>query len=131
MKRWLTALLAGLIVFGTTFAFAATLGGVTSGSVGANAAVVAACDSNGVATSYSSAWDAADKRYEVATVTVSGVSDSCDGATLKVTLKDSAGAQIAEATQALPTSVATSFTLTPATTPAVSSTEAVEVIIAS
>ena len=131
MKRWLTALLAGLIVFGTTFAFAATLGGVTSGSVGANAAVVAACDSNGVTTSYASAWDAADKRYEVATVTVSGVADSCDGATLKVTLKDSAGAQIAEATDVLPTSVATSFTLTPATPPAVSSTEAVEVIIAS
>jgi hypothetical protein len=131
MKRWLTALLAGLTVFGTTFAFAATLGGVTSGAVGANSAVVAACDSDGVTTSYDSAWDAADERYEVSDVTVLGVSDSCDGGTLKVSLQDSGGVQLAEATAAIPTSVATSFTLTPATTPSVAAVEAVEVIIAS
>lgn len=111
-KRTLVALIAGLAVFATTFAFAATLGGLTSGDVGANNTVVAACDTDGVSTSYSAAsWDATDERYEVASVSVDGVSDSCDGDTLKVTLTDSGGAQLSEGTLAIPTSAATSHTV--------------------
>jgi hypothetical protein len=40
------------------------------------------------------AWDATDERYEVSTVTVGGVADTCDGLTLSVTLADTGGAQI-------------------------------------
>jgi hypothetical protein len=112
-KRTIVALIAGLSVFATTFAFAATLGGLTSGEVGANNTAVAACDTDGVSASYAAAsWDATDKRYEVGSVTVSGVSDACDGDVLKVTVADSSGASLSEGTlNPIPTSAATSFSV--------------------
>ena len=93
-KRVLLAMLAGLMVFAGVFALAASLGGITSDKVGADNTTVASCDTDGVSTSYATAWDATDKRYEVTSVTVSGVNDACDGQTLNVSLTDSTGAQI-------------------------------------
>jgi hypothetical protein len=112
-KRTTIAALVGLAVFASSFAFAAGFGGLTSGTIGAANVTVAACDSDGVSTSYgASSWDATDERYEVATVTVSGVSDSCDGASMKVTVNDTGGAQLSEGTLTIPTSGATSFNVT-------------------
>jgi hypothetical protein len=46
----------------------------------------------------------------VASVTVSGVADTCDGDVMKVSVTDSTGAQISEGTLSpIPTSAATSF----------------------
>ena len=112
-KRTTIALLVGLAVFAASFAFAAGFGGLTTGTVGAANATVAACDTDGIATSYgASTWDATDQRYEVATVTVAGVSDSCDGASMKVTVNDTGGTQLTEGTLTIPTSAATSFNVT-------------------
>lgn len=131
-KRILAALVAGLAVFASTFAFAAGLGGLTSGQVGAQNTAVAACDADGVSASYSSpAWDGTDDRYEVSTVTVSGVADACDGATLKVTLNDSSNNQVGEGTLAIPTSAATSFAVSMTTVPAASAVTGVHVVIGS
>lgn len=131
-KRTLVALVAGLAVFATTFAFAATLGGLTSGEVGANNTVVAACDTNGVTTSYSAAsWDATDQRYEVSQVTVGDVNDACDGDTLKVTLTDSGGAQLAEGTLVIPTDASTSHTVSLGSAVAATAVEGVHVVIGS
>lgn len=129
-KRTLVAVLAGLSVFGGAFAFAATLGGITTASVGANNVAIAACDTDGVNTTYTSAWDATDKRYEVSQVTVSGVSDSCDGQTMKVSLTDSADAQLSEGTLAIPTSGATSFNVSLGSAVAATAASGVHVIIA-
>jgi hypothetical protein len=131
-KRTLVALVAGLAVFASTFAFAATLGGLTSGEVGANNTVVAACDTDGVTTSYAAAaWDTTDKRYEVASVTVSGVNDACDGDNLKVTAADSSNVSLSEGTLAIPTSAATSFSVSLAAAVAASSVANVHVVIGS
>jgi hypothetical protein len=132
-KRTLVALVAGLAVFASTFAFAATLGGLTSGEVGANNVLVAACDTDGVTTSYASAtWDATDEVYEVGSVTVSGVNDACDGDVLKVTLADGTGAQLSEGTlNPIPTSAATSFSVSLAASVAASSVTNVHVVIGS
>jgi hypothetical protein len=117
-------------VFGGVFAMAASLGGISSSSVGADDAVVASCDTNGVTTSYGSAWDAVDKRYEVSTVTVGGVDDACDGLTVKVTVTDSGGASLGAGALSIPTSAATSHAVTLSTAASSEAVEGVHVTIA-
>lgn len=131
MKKTLIALGAGLTVFAGVFAMAASLGGITSTKVGADNTAVASCDTDGVASAYTTAWDATDKRYEVTAVTVSGVADACDGQTLSVSLTDSTGAQIASGTLAIPTSVATSHAVTLGTAASAKLTEGIHVLISS
>ena len=128
MKRIIVAILAGLTVFGAVFAMAATLNGITGQKLGADDAAVASCDTDGVTSDYTSAWDATDKRYEVGTVTIGGVADACDGGTLKVTLADGTGS-INEMTLAIPASAAVSFNLTPSPAPASEAVAAVHVSI--
>jgi hypothetical protein len=123
MRKLTIKTLAALTAFGAVMAMASTLGGVTPATLGAEDSPVASCDTDGVATSYPSVWDAADKRYEVASVTVEGVDDACDGLTVKVTLTDSAGDALSEGTLAIPTDGVVDHTVTLA---AGVSTEAVE-----
>jgi hypothetical protein len=129
-KRTILALLASLAVFCSLYVMAATLGGITSDKVGADSATVASCDTDGVTTSYATSWDATDKRYEITSVTVAGVADTCDGRTLNVSLTDSTGAQIGSGSLAIPTSAATSFTVSMSTAPSAKLTEGVSVLIA-
>ena len=129
-KRVLIGILAGLAVFGVVFAMAASLGGITSGDVGADNTVVAACDTDGVTTNYTVGWDATDKRYEISTVTVGGVADTCDGDTLSVSLTDSSGTQIGSGSLSIPTSGATSFPVSMSTPPSANATTGVHVAIA-
>jgi hypothetical protein len=130
-KRVVIAILAGFVVFLGVFAMAATLGGITSSAVGADNTVVAACDSDGVSVSYATAWDPGDDRYEITSVTVSGVSDTCDGQTLSVSLTDSSDTQIGSGSTAIPSSTATSHTVTMSTAPSAEATEGVHVLISS
>jgi hypothetical protein len=119
-----------LAIFGTVYAMAASLGGVTSHAVGADNTIVASCDTDGVTTSYTTGWDATDKRYEITAVTVGGVADACDGQTLKVTLADASGASLSEGTLSIPSSAATSFAVTMSPAASAQLTEAVHVLIA-
>ncbi|MGH3452592.1 MAG: hypothetical protein ACRDQW_18200 [Haloechinothrix sp.] len=130
-KRTGIAVLAALLVFGGVLAMAASLGGITSSKVGADNVAVAACDTDGVTTSYSTAWDATDKRYEISSVTVGGVSDTCDGQTLSVSLTNSTDAQIGSGSVAIPTSAATSFDVSLSTAASAEDATGVHVLIAS
>jgi hypothetical protein len=130
-KRTLIAVLAGLAVFSGVYAMASSLGGVTSGKVGADNIAVTSCDTDGVSTAYSPTWDATDKRYEIGTVTVSGVNDACDGQTLNVSVTDTSGAQVGTGTLAIPTSAATSFGVSLSTAASAKLVENVHVLIAS
>ena len=112
MRKLTIKTLAALTAFGAVMAMASTLGGVTPDTLGAEDSPVVACDTNGVATSYPSVWDATDNRYEVASVTVEGVADTCDGLTLKVTLTDSTNGSLSEGTLTIPTSGAVDHTVT-------------------
>jgi hypothetical protein len=111
MRKLTIKTLAALTAFGAVMAMASTLGGVTPDTLGAEDSAVVACDLNGVATSYPSAWDAADDRYEVASVVVEGVADACDGLTVKVTLTDSAGDSLSEGTLAIPSDATVDHTV--------------------
>ncbi|HZC29462.1 MAG TPA: hypothetical protein VE269_06950 [Gaiellaceae bacterium] len=130
-KRTLLALVLSLLVFGGVFATANTLNGITSAKVSADNTTIASCDPDGVTTSYGTAWDATNHVYDVSSVTVSGVADTCDGQTLSVTITDSTGAQIGSGSTAIPTSAATSFTVTLSPTPSAKLASNVHVLIAS
>ena len=114
MRRVLK-LLAVVTVFGAVFAMAASLGGISSAKLGADDAVVASCDTDGVSTTYTSGWDSTDGRYETSSVTVAGVADTCDGQTMKVTLINSSNDSLGEGTLSIPTSAATSHSVTMST----------------
>jgi hypothetical protein len=129
MKRTLIAVAVALAVVGGTFAFAASLGGVTTGTVGDSATVVASCDTDGVTTSFSSpAWDSGLKHYGVSTLAVSSINAACNGDTIKATLTDSGGASLGEATGSV-ASGAASLTFSPAV--ASSAVQGIEIVIAS
>jgi anti-sigma-K factor RskA len=129
-KRGIAAILAAVAIFGAVYAMAASLGGITSDAVGADNTIVASCDTDGVTTSYTTSWDAADERYEITAVTVGGVADTCDGQTMKVTLADASGTSLSEGTLSLPSSAATSFAVTMSPAASAQLTEAVHVLIA-
>jgi hypothetical protein len=130
-KRTGTAVLAALLVFGGVLAMAASLGGITSTKVGADNTALASCDTDGVSTSYTTVWDATDDRYEISTVTVSGVADACDTQTLSVSLTDSTGTQVGSGSLAIPSSVATSFGVSLTTAASAKDSTGVHVLIAS
>jgi hypothetical protein len=91
MKRTLIAIAAGIAVTGGVFASAASLGGVESTSLGSSATVVASCDTDGVTLDYTTAYDSASGTYLVDTVTVDGISDTCKGESIEVSLKNADG----------------------------------------
>jgi hypothetical protein len=130
-KRTGIAVLAALLVFGGVLAMAASLGGITSTKVGADNVALASCDTDGVNTSYTTAWDGTDDRYEISTVTVAGVADACDGQTLSVSLTDSTGTQIGSGSVAIPSSAATSFNVSLTTAASAKDSTGVHVLIAS
>lgn len=87
-RRRTLAVAAGLATFSVIGAFAATLGGIDSDQLGADASVVTSCDSDGVVVDYNTDYDTADDRYEVTSVDISGIDAACAGQTLSVTLAD-------------------------------------------
>jgi hypothetical protein len=102
-KKLMIGLIAGTAVFAAVFGAAATLNGITTENLGAESTTVAACDPDGVSTSYTVAFGATE--YEVTEVTVSGIADTCDGQDITVRSGTS------EATATIPTDAATSVTL--------------------
>jgi len=113
-RRYVIAGLAAVAVFGSVAASAATLGGVTSGSLGADVTTVAACDTDGVTLAYTTAFAAGG--YQVTSVTVSGINAACTGQNLRLALTDTAGATgatlFSSASQAVAGTTAT-VTVTP------------------
>jgi len=98
-KRMLLAATAGTASAGAAFAMAATLGGITTNSLGADTTVVSSCDTNGVTIDYTTAFDAANAVYEVTHVVVTNIDAGCSGQLIDVGLTNSAGSSSASAVQ--------------------------------
>lgn len=129
MKRNVIAAIVAVIVFGGTFAFADTLGGVTTGSIGDSATVVASCDTDGVTTAFSGpAWDSTGKDYGVSSLSVTGINTACNTDAIKVTLTDASGASLGEGTGTVAAGAATVNFASPVQASAVTG---IEVVIAS
>ena len=70
-------------------ASAASLGGLTSASLGADQTVIASCDTvGGVSMSFTNAYDATSNAYKVASVVTGSVDAACTGKAFKLTLSD-------------------------------------------
>jgi len=119
MKRALLALLVSGAAFGGIYGLAASLN-VSSSTLGAGNATVAACQSGTVNVTYSDAYNAsAPAGYRATTVTVNNIDETgtaCGGKDIKVTLTGpgASNAQLGEQTATLPTGSATTqaFTFT-------------------
>ncbi|MEO7296591.1 MAG: hypothetical protein ABIZ57_10635 [Candidatus Limnocylindria bacterium] len=110
MKRVLTALVAGLITFGGIFGLAASLN-LTSDSLGAGNATVAACQAGALNATYSTTYSATTPGYTLGTVTVTGLASTCYSKAYKVTLSGAGNVSLGEATGTTP-STGTSFAAT-------------------
>lgn len=86
LRRKMLAVLAGLLVFGLVSAAAATLGGLTVQSLGAESEVVASCDNDGIAVDWGTALQGVE--YVVDSVELSDVAAACDGLNVEVTVFD-------------------------------------------
>jgi hypothetical protein len=102
-KNLLLALGAGGAATAAVVASAATIGTVDSTDLAAGTSVVAACDSDGVAVTYTTAYDAVLGGYKVSTVTLDGVADACIGQEASITLKGAANVSLASIAASVPT----------------------------
>lgn len=93
-RRKAFAIIVPAALLGLVGAAAASLGGITSPSLGADVVVVASCDTDGVTLAYTNGYDAALGRYQTTSVAVSGINAACNTHAISVTLKDSSGASL-------------------------------------
>jgi hypothetical protein len=88
------AILAGSVTFGLVGASAATLGGITSKTLGADATTVASCDTDGVALAFTNAYVAASGTYQTTAIRLSGINPACAGKALSLTVRNASNAAI-------------------------------------
>lgn len=91
MKRLLITLLAGGLLAGAVYGAAASLGGLTTPSLGADDAVVASCDTDGVDVAYETSYSETERTYVVDAAIITGLDADCEGGTMAVTLSNAAG----------------------------------------
>jgi hypothetical protein len=111
MKRFGIAAIVGTVIFGGIYGLAASLG-VSSGTLGAGNAAVAACQSTTLTPSYATAYDSTLPGYKVGVVTVNGLDTTagkCASKSFKITLVNTSNASLGEVTGTTPAS-GTSFT---------------------
>jgi hypothetical protein len=108
MKRLVLALAVAGVIFGGVYGLAASLG-MSTQSLGAGNATVAACQSGTLTATYATAYDSAVPAYEVTTVTVNGLQSGCYSLPYRITLTGAANASLVEVTGTTPGS-GTSFT---------------------
>ena len=105
-KRLLVALAAAAVVFGAVYAVAASLN-LTTDTLGAGTATVAACQSATLTASYAPSYSAALPGYTAGTVTVNGLQASCYGKNYRITLSGAGNASLGEVTGTTPTTGST------------------------
>jgi len=78
-------------------ASAASLGAITTQSLGASNSVVASCDANGVNLNFpNSAYTSPGPNYGTPTITVTNINAACNGKPIKVTLRGAGGVSLVE-----------------------------------
>lgn len=99
--KMIFAAVAAVVVFASTYGFAASLGMTTSG-LGAGSSVVAACGS-GIQASYTTAYASGVPGYAVSQVNLAGIPAACQSKAYKIQLTGAGGAAVgAEMSGTLP-----------------------------
>lgn len=88
------AVLAGVGVAGLVGAAAASLD-LTSSSLGADANVVASCDTDGIDVNWGTGFNSLAQRFDLQSVELTGVAAACNGLDLEIVITDAADATIA------------------------------------
>jgi len=101
--KMVIAAVAAIVVFASTYGFAASLG-LSSSGLGAGSSVVAACGS-GIQAAYSTAYAAGIPGYAVSQVNLSAIPAGCQSKSYKIQLTGAGGAAVgAEMSGTLPAS---------------------------
>jgi hypothetical protein len=101
--KMIFAAVAAVVVFASTYGFAASLGLTTSG-LGAGSSVVAACGS-GIQASYATAYASGISGYAVSQVNLAGIPAGCQSKSYTIQLTGAGGAAVgAELSGTLPAS---------------------------
>ncbi len=117
------AVASGALVAGVFAASAASLGPLTSTSLGTTANVVAACQTTGLGVNWGgsvyagsgTATDTSGSTFNAPTLTLTGVAAPCVGKSIKVVVADAAGVSLATETGSpVGVSPSTSVNLSPA-----------------
>jgi len=87
-NRIITAVLIGLLAAGIAGASAATLGGLSGSGLGADDQIVAACDTDGITTAYTTAYNAVSQTYQVTAVNFTGVNAACNAKAASISLRN-------------------------------------------
>ena len=87
-KKLMIAVLGGVLTAGLVGASAATLGGLSSGGLGAEDQIVAACDTDGITVGYTNTYSAAAQAYQVTAVNFTGVNAACNAKAASVSLRN-------------------------------------------
>jgi hypothetical protein len=95
-KGFLLAGALGIVAVGGVLASAASIGTVSSATLGSGVSVVASCDTDGVTVAYTNTYNPANGNYEVSSVTIGGIAAACNTKALAITLAD--GAKAAQGT---------------------------------
>src|SRR5258708_33429984 len=100
MKRAIMAITIAAIIGTGVYGLAASLG-VSSDTLGAGSAAVAACQSGTINVKYVATYSASVPGYQATTVTLNGVDEStgqCDNKSFKVTLTGAGNASLGQQT---------------------------------
>lgn len=101
-KKLLLVAGVGVAAFAASFASAASLGGVTPDTLGANSAAVSSCDADGITVDWTSVYvDATTDGYMLDKVDLGGIAAACAGKAYSVTLTGTAGAVLGTVTGSL------------------------------
>lgn len=95
-KRAVVAGAAAFVAFGAVVASAASLGGIKTGTLGADTVAIGSCDSDGVSVAYKTGYDVKAGNYQVVAVGVNDINPTCDGKSLRLTLTGEDGARLAD-----------------------------------
>jgi hypothetical protein len=90
VRKKVLAVIVAVLAFSLIAASAASLGGINTSDVGADATFVGSCDGDGVTATFSDPVVGASGRYEVASVVIDGIDPECVGQRLSVDVTDTA-----------------------------------------
>jgi hypothetical protein len=109
-RKVVVAGVASVLVAGMAGASAASLGALGGDSLGSADNVVTACDNN-IGVEYTTAYSFANSRTEVTAVTLTDLSDDCDGLDATLTLRSVSAVLGSAVTVPVPSDAATTLTI--------------------
>lgn len=113
LRRRLALLLAFVAAAGVVTASATSVGGLAADQLGAEVAVVASCDGDGVAATFTTAYQVASPGYyRITQVNVTGIAAACIGQAISVTVLGPADVPMGQGTATV-TGSATTVAVTP------------------